>query len=341
MNPIGLQPPSDTSPRGSITLLDGTGQPRALVNASTLTAFRTALASTLLLKARDTVHTLTVFGAGLQAYWHIHLALLLRRDEVHHLNVINRSFPRAQRMMINIAKHPQVGIAEKMRPSILTPEYGEYDRLLKEHVRNADVIFCCTPATEPLFPAGHLINPEGRKKARYVAAIGSYKPHMRELHEDVLRKAVAPPHGRHHHRHAAEGGAIVVDSIDGAMREAGEVIAAGIGGNGVVELGELVMLKRSHWAEKAERERLAREHGEVQSKDEKSSGGHGFGLGHLFHRNNSGGQHEEGDGGLRQWLEHGNVIYKSVGIGLMDVVVGMEIVKLAEARGIGATVPDF
>ncbi|MBE7182728.1 MAG: hypothetical protein INR71_16230, partial [Terriglobus roseus] len=236
---VDLAPPSATSPTGSITLLSRSGQPRAFINAATFTAFRTALASMLLFHIRDNVHTLTVFGAGLQAYWHIHLALLMRGEEIHHLNVINRSFPRAQRMMITLAKHQAIGFGEKMRPSILTPEYGEYTRLLKEHVRNADAIICCTPSTEPLFPPSYLTNPEGRRKARYVAAVGSYKPHMQELHADILRRAVAPhSHGRHNHRHAQDGGAIVVDSIEGALREAGEVINAGIGAHGVVELGE-------------------------------------------------------------------------------------------------------
>jgi len=45
--------------------------------------------------------------------------------------------------------------------------------------------------------------------------------------------------------------------------------------------------------------------------------------------------------GLHQWLTKGNVIYKSVGLGLMDVVVGRELVRLARQRGIGTTIQDF
>ena len=167
---------------------------------------------------------------------------------------------------------------------------------------------------------------------------------MQELHEDILKQAVADPvhHSKHvhvHQRHAAEGGAVVVDTIEGALKESGEVIKAKIGGQGVVELGELVMLKRNHWAEKAEKERLERER---QMVDGKLNNGGGHGLGHLFHKKDSDKKYkDEGDGGLREWLVRGNVIYKSVGIGLMDVVVGMEIVKLADARGIGTTISNF
>ena len=302
----------------------------------------------------------------------------------------------------------------KLRPSILTPEYGEYNRLLKEHVRAADAIFCCTPSTQPLFPGSHLTSGEGRRKARYIAAVGSYKPHLQELPVEILQQAVRGPgssnvsssansvaddsssshsgsSGGHHHffhihqKTAGEGGAVVVDSIEGAMTESGEIIKSGIGGEGVVELGELVMLKRSHWAEKRKRaEERERARGDKHSQKE-----HGHHFGNLFklhHHQSSekvGGKatddkgvvHSHGmvvpekgpilppgeiphgnqgyrpghttkkddvdDGGLFEWLQRGNVVYKSVGIGLMDVVVGMEIVKLAEERGIGTRIEGF
>lgn len=348
--PIAL---SATSPRGSITLLDDTGSPRALVNASTLTAFRTALVSTMLLKFRASVHEITVFGAGLQAFWHLFVAILLRGNEIHHVNIVNRDFDRAQHMMRSLIESPNDAVSTavngpKWRSSILTPTYVEYARLLREHVRSADVIFCTTPATSPLFPAAFLTATEGRRKGRYVAAIGSYKPHMQELHEDILRQAVKGPaeeqqrHGVHmHQKHAPEGGAIIVDSIEGAMREAGEIINAGIDSHSIVEIGELIMLKKSHTAEYEEKER--------RQQKSPTEAKHRHGPGNIFHQHHHKEQEEkqrrqrqrEIDGGLMDWLERGNVIYKGVGIGLMDVVVGMEIVRLAEQRSIGTFVQDF
>lgn len=44
---------------------------------------------------------------------------------------------------------------------------------------------------------------------------------------------------------------------------------------------------------------------------------------------------------MNNWLINGNVIYKSVGLGLMDLVVGVEVVALAKVKGVGVTVPDF
>jgi ornithine cyclodeaminase/alanine dehydrogenase-like protein (mu-crystallin family) len=52
-------------------------------------------------------------------------------------------------------------------------------------------------------------------------------------------------------------------------------------------------------------------------------------------------QGEEGEKGLLEWLETGNIIYKSVGLGLMDLVTGGDLVQLARERGVGTTIQDF
>ena len=122
---------------------------------------------------------------------------------------------------------------------------------------------------------------------------------MCELHPEVLKAAVKPEHGRHYHKHAANGGAIIVDTLEGAMRESGEVRQAGLKGEEMVEIGELVMLKR------------------VMVKD-----------GNV-------------EGGLVKWLRDGNVVYKSVGLGLMDVVVGNEAVRIARERKMGTVIDGF
>lgn len=198
----------------------------------------------------------------------------------------------------------------KTKTNLLTPSHTEYERLLKQFVRDSNVIFCTTPSTSPLFPATYLTNPEGRKKGRYISCVGSYKPHMIELHPDVLRQAVVPHHEhRHFHKHQKEGGAVVVDTVTGCLKEAGEVIQAKLLPDQVVELGELFMLKR-------EAERKAHEIGDKGCQLQESSG-------------------------LKEWLTKGNVIYKSVGLGLMDVVVGDELVRLARERGIGTTIENF
>ncbi|KAF2203969.1 NAD(P)-binding protein [Delitschia confertaspora ATCC 74209] len=332
-----------TTPRGSITLLDKSGAPRAFLNAEEITAFRTALASTMLFKKRSNVHDISVFGAGKQAYWHIRLALLLRGPEIHHLNIINRSFANAQKLLEDLYSPKNIGEGERLaRPkfSIITPGHKEYERHLKATVRGSSVIFCTTPSTQPLFPASYLTNPEGRKKGRYIAAIGSYKSHMVEIHPDIIRQNVAPQHSHHYHKHARQGGAIIVDSVEACLKEAGEIIQAGIGGREVVEIGELVMLKRD-----AERRRKEATSSDIsldstgvelaKAKKAKHS--------HKRKEEKDGEEKDEfgGDKNLVEWLQKGNVIYKSVGLGLMDVVVGNGLVRLADERGIGTRIADF
>jgi ornithine cyclodeaminase/alanine dehydrogenase-like protein (mu-crystallin family) len=297
-----LSKDSITTPCGTLTLMDLDGNAKAFINAAELTAFRTALASTMLFSRRQNVHDVVIFGAGKQAYWHARLALLLRGPDVHHLNIINRSFDNGVALLKALFQSPWPNAATRPKTEVITPSHTEYDRHLKNLLRSASVIFCTTPATNPLFPAEILTNTEGRKKGRYIAAIGSYKPHMCEIHPDIIRQAVQPSHHHHYHKHAQTGGAIIVDSVEACLREAGELIQAGIGGREVVELGELIMLKR-------DTQRPQQESQEWDGGIEVQSG---------LRKNKSSKENEkEKDGGLRDWLHRGNVIYKSVGMALM------------------------
>ncbi|CAG8259933.1 unnamed protein product [Penicillium salamii] len=292
----------DTSPRGSVTLLDGESLPFALINAHELTAFRTALASLMMFNKRKKVRTLLVFGAGTQAYWHIRLALVLRGEDIRRVYIVNRSFDRAAKLLRDIYLPENTEWRRDVKFSAVSSDFGEYSRILKEHVRKADAIFCCTPSPEPLFPAEYLTSGEGRQKGRLICAIGSYKAHMAEIHPDILRDEVTvqPPH-RHWHKHIHRSGVIVVDSLDAALKEAGEIIQAGIKPKQVVELGELLMVRDAQRNE--------------ETVDEEKS--------------------------LREWSQRGNVIYKSVGLGLMDLVTGGDLVRLARERKLGTTVEDF
>jgi ornithine cyclodeaminase/alanine dehydrogenase-like protein (mu-crystallin family) len=194
------------------------------------------------------------------------------------------------------------------------------------------VIFCTTPSLTPLFPASYLTNTEGRKKGRYIAAIGSYKPHMLELHPDILRQNVQVDHKHHHHKHARTGGAIIVDSVEACLKEAGEIIQAGLRGHEVVEIGELLMLKK-------EADRARKENG--SSEESFDTRGVELGEAKKVKGKKKGDKAGEGDGGLMEWLMKGNVIYKSVGLGLMDVQVGMDVVRLADDRGVGTRIENF
>ncbi|KAJ3578194.1 hypothetical protein NPX13_g2376 [Xylaria arbuscula] len=66
---------------------------------------------------------------------------------------------------------------------------------------------------------------------------------------------------------------------------------------------------------------------------------------HHSHSHKRSGSHADGEkkrnDHLARWLTSGNVIYKSVGLGLMDLVVGFRLIELANAKNVGGRVEDF
>ncbi|KAI9371515.1 hypothetical protein BJX61DRAFT_21201 [Aspergillus egyptiacus] len=291
----------DASPRGSVTLLDDSSLPFGLINAEELTPFRTALTATMIFNKRNRVRTIVVFGAGKQAYWHIRLALILRGEDIKRVIIANRSFERAAQLLQDLYSPENSSWRRDVKFSAVSSEFGEYERILHNAINRADVVFCCTPSHEPLFPAELLTSKEGRRKGRLISAIGSYTPHMTELHPDILREEVVVQPQHRFQKQISRSGVVVVDSLDAAMKEAGELIQADIKPNQVVEIGELLMVRDSAKGSNA-------------ADDEKH---------------------------LREWVERGNVIFKGVGLGLMDLVTGSDLVELARTRKVGTTVEEF
>lgn len=160
---------------------------------------------------------------------------MLRGTTIRQVNVINRHFSDSCKNILKRLHAVPAAVKERegwqgAQFGILTPGYGEFDRLLKDQVRAADVIFCCTPSREPLFDHTFLTNGEGRRKGRLIVAIGSYTPDMLEIPLEVVHQAVRKHETghRHFHKHATEGGVIIVDTLDGALQEAGEIIQGGL-----------------------------------------------------------------------------------------------------------------
>ncbi|KAF7907648.1 uncharacterized protein EAF01_005234 [Botrytis porri] len=398
-----------STPQGSLTLMDKTGLPFGFLNASETTAFRTALASSLLITPRTKVKTITVFGAGKQAFWHVRLALILRGPTIKQINIISRAFTDRVRNLMKAFLEVPTATKERegwtnVKFSVLSPAYGEFARLEKEYIRASDVIFCTTPSTSPLFPHSILTNTEGRKKGRLIVAIGSYKPHMIELPLEVVAQAVkVHGSGHHFHRHAEEGGVIVVDTIDGCKQEAGEIIQGNVSAKNLVELGELVML--SHGIDPLNQSSAIDDSDESPRssldlhnlKIDRTGNGDATptpgpplpptsppvarSMANIFHSENSTSPSSsrspsrkssfsfrktrtgststnttnssgtlgmlgkevqtEKEDSMSRWLRNGNVIYKSVGMGLMDLVVGAELVRFAREKGVGVSIEDF
>ncbi|KAK7753248.1 hypothetical protein SLS62_004767 [Diatrype stigma] len=172
---------------------------------------------------------------------------------------------------------------------------------LEALVADADAIFCTTPATAPLFPAAYLASARARRKTRYVAAIGSYRLDMQELDPEFVRLVADP---------ASVLGTTTTEDGGAATHYQGGVVAVDSRGGCLQEAGELVKA--------------------VISPDKMVE------VGRLLHvKGEDGGAAE-----LDAWLENGLVVYKSVGVGVMDIAIGRQLLDLARNKGLGVST-DF
>ncbi|RYP79420.1 hypothetical protein DL769_002969 [Monosporascus sp. CRB-8-3] len=234
LDPTSVSPDEKLMPalQSALTICDTLGHAVGILNAAELTAFRTALGSILLYRYRHATENIVVFGAGKQALWHIRLAVLLRGHNIRRITVVNRSSQRTQDLVDSLR--------ESGLPSHISLEaFGGQEsaaNLLEELLVSADVIFCTTPSTRPLFPAAFLMSENARAKTRFISAIGSYRPDMAEIDPELLRTVVNPTGLL---SDQVWNGRIAVDSRDGCLQEAGELIAGGISANQIIEVGQI------------------------------------------------------------------------------------------------------
>jgi ornithine cyclodeaminase/alanine dehydrogenase-like protein (mu-crystallin family) len=189
--------------QGTVTLFDGeTGEVRALMNASAITAIRTAAVSAVAtrLLAREDARELGVLGAGVQARSHLE-ALRLVRD-----------FERV-RIFSPTAEHARSLAAEAGAEAVESAE---------EAVRGADVVVTATSSVEPV------LEREWLKEGAHVNVVGGRPPMMRELDTATIADSAFFVDRRESaeaeafdYRDALESGAIGPDHI---RAEIGEVL---------------------------------------------------------------------------------------------------------------------
>jgi ornithine cyclodeaminase/alanine dehydrogenase-like protein (mu-crystallin family) len=189
--------------QGTVTLFDGeTGETRAIMNASAITAIRTAAVSALAtrLLAREDARTLGILGAGVQARAHLE-ALRLVRD-----------FDRV-RIFSPTAAHAEALAAEAGAEAVGTAE---------EAVGGADVVVTATSSVEPVLRRAWLA------PGAHVNVVGGRPPTMRELDVATVADSAfyvdrreSAENEAFDYRDALEAGAIGPDHIRG---EIGEVL---------------------------------------------------------------------------------------------------------------------
>jgi ornithine cyclodeaminase len=185
-----------------------TGETLAVMDATRLTAWRTAAASALASRylSRPDASRLLMVGAGALAPFLVRAHASVR--PIREVAVWNRSEPRAQALIAELA---QAGIAATVAGDLAAA------------VAEADIVSTATLSSDPLI-RGALLEP-----GTHLDCVGAFKPTMRETDDDVARRA-----------------RIFVDTRAGAFAEAGDVLQplqSGVIGKEAV-LGELAELCR-------------------------------------------------------------------------------------------------
>ena len=164
------------------------GQPELLIAANYFTDLRTAATSALATKylARPGGRTLGIFGTGRQA--HAHAAVLSQVMQAERMLVCGSSRERSS------------GFAQQMSLELgIKCEAADAATCAAQ----SDVICTCTTSVLPLF-AGELLQP-----GTHLNLVGAFQPHTREVDQIAIQRA-----------------RVVVDTYDGALAEAGDLILA-------------------------------------------------------------------------------------------------------------------
>ena len=176
--------------QGSVMLFSGeTGELLALMNASAITALRTAAVSAVAtrLLARDDAGDLTIVGSGVQARAHVEAMACVR------------SIKRARITSKNPAHARQLaGDLQARFPFVI-----EAVDKVEEALKGADLIVTATTAHEPV------VKREWLSPGAHINAIGTYSPDSREIDGATMAAA-----------------RVFVDRRDSAFREAGDYLLA-------------------------------------------------------------------------------------------------------------------
>jgi ornithine cyclodeaminase/alanine dehydrogenase-like protein (mu-crystallin family) len=176
--------------QGGVMLFDGaTGELLALINASAITAIRTAAVSGLAtrLLARPDAGDLAIIGAGVQARPHL-LAMNCVRP-LKRVRVASRNFHSAQKL------------AQEMQPQF--PILIEPVEVIEAAIRGADIIVTATTSRDPV------LHREWISPGTHINAIGTFSPRAREI--DTATVAAA---------------SLFVDRRESALNEAGDYLIA-------------------------------------------------------------------------------------------------------------------
>jgi ornithine cyclodeaminase/alanine dehydrogenase-like protein (mu-crystallin family) len=161
---------------------------------------------------------LVTFGAGSQIRSHID-QLVATYPSIVHITVVNRTI-----------NDRVITLLDRLREDHPAAQFMAISKTdggtqVESAVRQADLVCCATGSTAPLFPS------EWVRPGTHVILVGSFKREMAEVDTALIRRARK----------------ILVDSRSACAIEAGELIAAGVKPEDVVEVGELLLYRSELW----------------------------------------------------------------------------------------------
>jgi ornithine cyclodeaminase len=193
----------DARPRvkGVYVLFDGaTLAPVALLDGAALTALRTPAVSAVAVRHLAVPEAARLVVFGSGPQAWGHVEAMRAVRPIAHVTVVGRRPPAV------------ADLVARCRATGLQATPG-----VPESVRDADLVCCCTTARVPLFDSD-LLPPHAT-----VVAMGTHEPDAREVDERLVHRATT-----------------VVESRSAALREAGDIILAGVRPATLATLAELV-----------------------------------------------------------------------------------------------------
>jgi len=157
--------------QGVLILFDASdGRPLAVMDSAALTAIRTAAASAVAIRhlGRAEPAVAAIIGCGAQGLAHVEALLGLHPFPEIRLFDIDRS--RAEAAAVWIADHA-VGTRARVASSV------------RDAVRGADIVVTCTSGTS------FVLGAEDVGPGTFIAAVGTDKPHKREIEPGLMRRA--------------------------------------------------------------------------------------------------------------------------------------------------------
>jgi len=196
--------------QGGVLLFSGeTGELLALVNASAITAIRTAAVSGVATRtlSRSGACQLTIIGAGVQARSHLEAIACVRT--VKRVRVVSRTAEGAQQFVREVS--PAYSFPVEVAPTV------------EAALKGADIIVTVTNALDPV------LRLEWISPGAHINAVGTYSPAAREIDSATMKAA-----------------SLFVDRRESAQNEAGEYLLAAkegeIGPEHIrAELGEVLV----------------------------------------------------------------------------------------------------